>query len=129
MAGNFLALKDGRDYMLVKKGTGRNSDYSASMISMNQTPIFPLTDKEKLTKLLENLSTMEYSQLVEFRPAEELKAAVDEYFSTKKEDSTPANDLASDPLEQAMYAGSATVAPAPAATNAPDDIDDLLNSI
>lgn len=134
MAGNFLALKDGRDYMLVKKGTGRNSDYSASMIAMNQSPVFPLTDKEKLTKLLENLNSMEYSQLVEFRPASELKAAVDEYFNSSKEEtvSTPTpqavNDLASDPLEQAVYGG-ASVAPTPASPAVPDDIDDLLNSI
>lgn len=135
MAGNFLALKDGRDYMLVKKGTGRNSDYSASMIAMNQSPVFPLTDKEKLTKLLENLNNMEYSQLVEFRPASELKVAVDEYFNSSKEETTTSmptpqavNDLASDPLEQAVYGG-ASVAPTPAAPAVPDDIDDLLNSI
>ena len=50
-AGNFLSLKDGRDYLLTKKGTGRNTDYSASCLSMQQSPVF--SDVEKLKKLME----------------------------------------------------------------------------
>jgi len=82
--GNFLSLKDGRDYNLVKKGTGRNSDYSASCLSMKQTPVF--TDVEKLKKLMEYLPKMEYSQLVEFVSADEMKKALDEMFNENSEE-------------------------------------------
>ena len=119
-AGNFLSLKDeGRDYNLVKKGSGRNTDYSGSCLSMKQTPIF--TDVEKLKKLLEYLPKMEYSQLVEFVSADELKNAL--------------NDMLNGPAaveENNNISTTETVSvnpTTPAAAEKVEDIDALLNMI
>ena len=121
-AGNFLSLKDeGRDYNLVKKGSGRNTDYSGSCLSMKQTPIF--TDVEKLKKLLEYLPKMEYSQLVEFVSADELKNAL--------------NDMLNGPAAAAVEENNnisttetGSVNPTtPAAEEKVEDIDALLNMI
>lgn len=119
-AGNFLSLKDeGRDYNLVKKGSGRNTDYSGSCLSMKQTPIF--TDVEKLKKLLEYLPKMEYSQLVEFVSADELKNAL--------------NDMLNGPTaveENNNISTTETVSvnpTTPAAEEKVEDIDALLNMI
>ena len=119
-AGNFLSLKDeGRDYNLVKKGSGRNTDYSGSCLSMKQTPIF--TDVEKLKKLLEYLPKMEYSQLVEFVSADELKNAL--------------NDMLNGPAaveENNNISTTETVSvnpTTPAAEEKVEDIDALLNMI
>ena len=124
-AGNFLSLKDGRDYNLVKKGTGRNTDYSGSCLSMKQSAIF--TDTEKLKKLLEHLPQMEYSQLVEFSTAEDMKNAMNEALSeeTAAENPAPAPvsdiDVYSQPAE--------SVAPQTEETPKTENIDDLLKMI
>lgn len=83
-AGNWISLKEGRDYILSKKGTGRNTDYSGSMLSMKQSPIF--TDTEDLKKLLEYLPKMEYSQLVSFVTADEMSKALNEFFSEESKE-------------------------------------------
>lgn len=124
-AGNFLSLKDGRDYNLVKKGTGRNTDYSASCLSMKQSPVF--SDTEKLKKLLEYLPSMEYSQLVEFESPEVLSAALNEMMNGGASEPAPAlapaENPALDPFSQpATKDESPSEAPA-------DDIDSLLSMI
>lgn len=122
--GNFLSLKEGRDYNLVKKGSGRNTDYSGSCLSMQTSPIF--SDPEKLKKLLAELPKMEYSQLVEFVSADEMKQALADFSGESIVESpatsAPADDL--DPMTQA-----ASVNPAPAQSDADKSIDDLLNMI
>jgi hypothetical protein len=124
-AGNFLSLKEGRDYNLVKKGTGRNTDYSGSCLSMKQSAVF--TDVEKLKKLMECLPKMEYSQLVEFVSADEMRNALNEMFnsSNKEEVSAPevdSLDSYSQPAE--------SVAPVASTNSAPEnDIDALLDMI
>lgn len=129
-AGNFLSLKEGRDYNLVKKGTGRNTDYSGSCLSMKQSSVF--TDVEKLKKLMEYLPKMEYSQLVEFTTADEMKKALAEMFDGgSKEDvaPTPAVDSTVDALDPYSQPAE-SVAPSAAKEEAPaDDIDALLNMI
>lgn len=122
--GNFLSLKEGRDYNLVKKGTGRNTDYSGSCLSMQTSPIF--SDPEKLKKLLAELPKMEYSQLVEFASADEMKQALADFSGESVVENSaapaPADDL--DPMSQAV-----SVNPAPAQSDADKSIDDLLNMI
>lgn len=122
--GNFLSLKEGRDYNLVKKGTGRNTDYSGSCLSMQTSPIF--SDPEKLKKLLAELPKMEYSQLVEFASADEMKQALADFSGESVVETpaapAPADDL--DPMSQAV-----SVNPAPAQSDADKSIDDLLNMI
>lgn len=121
-AGNFLSLKEGRDYNLVKKGTGRNTDYSGSCLSMKQSAVF--TEPEKLKKLLEYLPKMEYSQLVEFVSADELKNALDESLNEKTSDTITEQEMSSKVTE--------SVAPTSAETPKEEqttDIDALLDMI
>lgn len=120
-AGNFLSLKDeGRDYNLVKKGSGRNTDYSGSCLSMKQTPIF--TDVEKLKKLLEYLPKMEYSQLVEFVSADELKNALNDMLNGPAVEEENNNNIST---TEAVSVNPTT----PAAEEKVEDIDALLNMI
>ncbi|MDR0676611.1 MAG: hypothetical protein LBF97_06195, partial [Elusimicrobiota bacterium] len=77
--GNFLSVAEGRDFNLVKSGKGRNAKYAGSYLAGNQTPVF--SDKEKLKKLLEELQKMDYKQLIEFTPLEDMKKALNEYFN------------------------------------------------
>jgi uncharacterized protein YlbG (UPF0298 family) len=124
-AGNFLSLKDGRDYNLVKKGTGRNTDYSGSCLSMKQSAIF--TDTEKLKKLLEHLPQMEYSQLVEFSTAEDMKSAMNEALSEEAAAENPAPAPVSDIDVYSQPA--ASVAPQTEEAPKTENIDDLLKMI
>jgi uncharacterized protein YlbG (UPF0298 family) len=124
-AGNFLSLKDGRDYNLVKKGTGRNTDYSGSCLSMKQSAIF--TDTEKLKKLLEHLPQMEYSQLVEFSTAEDMKNAMNEALSEEAAVENPAPAPVSDIDVYSQPAES--VAPQTEEAPKTENIDDLLKMI
>lgn len=124
-AGNFLSLKDGRDYNLVKKGTGRNTDYSGSCLSMKQSAIF--TDTEKLKKLLEHLPQMEYSQLVEFSTAEDMKSAMNEALSEEAAVENPAPAPVSDIDVYSQPAES--VAPQTEEAPKTENIDDLLKMI
>ena len=121
-AGNFLSLKDeGRDYNLVKKGSGRNTDYSGSCLSMKQTPIF--TDEKKKKKLLEYLPKMEYSQLVEFVSADELKNALNDMLNGPAAAAVEENNNIS--TTETVSVNPTT----PAAEEKVEDIDALLNMI
>lgn len=134
-AGNFLSLKDGRDYNLSKIGSGRNTDYSGSSLSMKQSMVF--SDTEKLKKLLSYLPDMEYSKLVEFVSEAELKQALNEFLNAGSEDTeeakvqtfltggTPSGVSTRDSLEDAMYAS----APAKEEPKEETNIDDLLSMI
>jgi uncharacterized protein YlbG (UPF0298 family) len=124
-AGNFLSLKDGRDYNLVKNGTGRNTDDSGSCLSMKQSAIF--TDTEKLKKLLEHLPQMEYSQLVEFSTAEDMKSAMNEALSEEAAAENPAPAPVSDIDVYSQPAES--VAPQTEEAPKTENIDDLLKMI
>lgn len=129
-AGNFLSLKDGRDFNLVKKGTGRNTDYSASCLSMKTSPVF--TDVEKLKKLMEHLPDMEYSKLVEFKSREEVERILNEFFM---QDSAPTvtvtKPVEPDPLDPLAAAPTTSFNPlASEKEEKPaDDIDALLSMI
>lgn len=124
--GDFWSLKNGRDYNLVKRGTGRNTDYSGSSISFKSSPIF--SSKEDLEILCKELPKMKYSKLVEFKSADELKKVLANYLS---EDSEEVEETSTtDPLEDAIY-GSPKAAnkEAPADNDLPDDISAIIDSI
>jgi hypothetical protein len=124
-AGNFLSLKEGRDFNLIKKGTGRNTDYSGSCLSMKQSAIF--SDPEKLKQLLVYLPEMDYSKLVEFVSPDEMKTALDEMFNSAKE-ATPIVDTTVDSLDPYSQPAE-SVAPASQEEQPVDNIDDLLSKI
>jgi hypothetical protein len=74
--GVIVDPKKGRDFVITKRGTGRNSRYDTSMPAANTSPIFK--DAESFKKVLENAMEMDYSRLIEFIEANamsrELKA-------------------------------------------------------
>ena len=126
--GNFLSLKDGRDFNLSKVGSGKNTDYSGSSLSMKTSPVF--TDPAKIQTLLENLKKMDYSQLVEFQTPEALKELLSEFFKEGSTEPAPkettiAPDEAS--FEDKIYG--VKQVETNKTEEIPDDIDDLLNSI
>ena len=126
--GNFLSLKTGRDLNLSKKGTGRNTDYSGTSLSMKQSPVF--TDAAKIKQLAEELPKMDYKQLVEFKTYDELENLL-------KEAQHDADDFNNDAVATEKTTVGAPVssqlkkaveAPAPAA-DVSDELDDLLSKI
>lgn len=124
--GNFFSMKDGRDFNLSKIGTGKNTDYSGSSISMKQTPVF--SDPEKIKLLLDNLTKMNYSQLVEFQSADTLKELLRDYFDEPAPaEKTVAPDV-DNSFEDSVF-GVKSEEKTETTKEIPDDIDDLLNSI
>lgn len=122
--GNFLSLKDGRDFLLVKKGTGRNTTYDGSQLSMKQTPIF--SEPEKLKGLLAELPKMKYSQLVSFSSPEEMKAALEERLNA----SSPVEDFISGGAPDPLNPMTQSVSVNPTVKNEEQtSIDDLLSMI
>ena len=96
---------------------------------MKQSAVF--TDPEKLKKLLGYLPSMEYSQLVEFVSADEMKKVLSEQLNGSNEASTSTVDSTLDNPALDPYSQPAeSVAPQTAKEEAPaDDIDELLNLI
>lgn len=127
--GNFLSLKDGRDFILSKIGTGKNTDYSGSSLSMNQTPIF--TDPVKIKALSEELGKMNYNQLVEFKSADELKELLADFFNEAKQsadETSKAVESAADSFEDQVFGVKETKSES-TGSDLPDDIDAILGSI
>lgn len=80
--GNFLSMIKGRDLNLIKKGSGRNTDYSGTGLSLKETPIFSGENvKEKVQTINEQLPKLNYNQLVKFVSKEEIEAALREAFN------------------------------------------------
>jgi hypothetical protein len=127
--GNFLSLKDGRDFLLSKTGTGKNTDYSGSSLSMKQTPVF--TDAAKVQTLSDSLKKMDYSQLVEFKSPEELKELLGDYFNetVKSEETVEAATDAVSSFEDQVFGVKEVKSEAPKTETLPDDIDDILSKI
>lgn len=130
--GNPFDLKNGRDFSLSKRGTGKNTDYSGSMFSGNQSAIFTSGDvRGKVADLFERLKTMSYSQLVSFESYDVLAAALKDYLNGG---SSEAESPADSGITDDMVYGGASKAPAAveekkAEESPEDDIDALLNSI
>lgn len=120
--GDVFSLKEGRDFNLSKKGTGRNTDYSGSTFSMKQSPVF--SDAESLKALLAELPNMDYAKLNEFTPVEQLNEELKEMFSEKKDDFDN-----SDTWEDKVYASKPVEPAAEPAKTETESIDDLLNQI
>lgn len=86
--GNIVDPREGRDFIIYKSGTGRDSNYDSSIPSLDKTPIF--SDKADLVKVLGKATEMKYGDLIEFRTAEELSDALKNYLRGSSEDSGPA---------------------------------------
>lgn len=77
--GNIVHPTEGRDFIIDVQGTGRRANYDNSMPAPDKGPIFPTS--EELKEVLVNTTKMDYHSLIEFRPAEELKEAMDAFLN------------------------------------------------
>lgn len=72
----------GRDYNIVKSGTGRKTKYESSIPSANITPIFgsvETPDVKKIITILEAANKMDYHTLFNFVSAQEKQEALNEH--------------------------------------------------
>lgn len=122
--GDVFSLKAGRDFNLSRKGTGRNTDYSASSFSMKQSPVF--SDTEKLKALVEELPKMNYSQLVTFESDESLRKILAEALNEEPVVAVPKAPVVNENISEDDIFG---VKNEPIESTGDSDIDDLLNSI
>lgn len=74
--GNIIDAKNGRDFNIVKKGTGQRSNYDQSLPAATTSPIF--REPEKIKAVLGNAMKMAYNSLIEFRTFEVLEKALKE---------------------------------------------------
>ena len=82
--GNILSPLSGRDFRLVKTGSGKKSKYDKSGPSANPTPIYE--DKEKIKELLlESAPKLNYSSAVEFLTGKEIANLVRRHCSDGSE--------------------------------------------
>ena len=129
--GDFLSLREGRDFNLSKKGQKRNTDYTGSAFSMKVSEIFPLTTdagKINLKKMMEELPKMNYDQLISFETADTLKNALAEALDEQLAEPVAAAPV-DDPLGADAIFGSAPVAETPKEDAANSELEALLNSI
>lgn len=119
--GNICDLKDGRDFNLVKTGTGRRSNYDTSTPSANVTPAFKTV--EELKEMVVNLKKMNFSQLVEFVSIEAIKNSLKEYLSGDGKKSQPKEESE----KPKPIAKSSSAVEEPETTTESSEMDDLLS--
>lgn len=97
--GNIIDPKNGRDFHLVKTGTGRNSNYDTSTPAAEKTPVF--NEKEKIVTAFEKASAMKYSSLIEFKPKTEMEEALNDYLGLSTEKEEPVVNKRAEPAKAA----------------------------
>ncbi len=117
--GNIIDIKDGRDFNLVKTGTGRRSNYDTSLPSANTSPIFK--DIQELKELLINLKKMNFNQLIEFSSADAMKGALKEYLGEGKKEE------ADEPRAAKPVVKSSPATDEPGTSEDQDELDKLLS--
>lgn len=126
-------LIKGRDFILSKKGTGRNTDYSGSTFSTKEKPAL---DDSQLKLLVAEIKKKDYSQLNEFKSLDELKEELKTFLDDKNDEAgwetssaaSPAPAPTSAVSDDAVF-GVKAETPAAAPTSEQNDIDALLASI
>lgn len=97
--GVIVDPKNGRDFDIVKDGTGRQTRYNQSMPAAEVSPIFE--DPQKLRLLFENAMKMDYNSLIEFVSYDFLEKELEESLgiSSKKRKVVP-EDAESEDIEE-----------------------------
>lgn len=126
--GNITDLKNGRDFLLDKKGTKRMSNYKTSSPSAKETPVF--TDATKIRALIENMRLMDYTPLIEFVTYDQLKTSLtafinDDNSSVNIESSSTDNELENTPTDAKPTAKVSQMNEA----KSDDDIDNMLKDL
>lgn len=87
--GNIVHPLEGRDFVIVKQGTGRRTNYDSSLPDADKSPIF--NNKEKIKEALSNAVNMKYNELIQFPSYEELDTAVKLYLDPENASSDESN--------------------------------------
>jgi len=96
--GNIIDLKNGRDFNLVKVGTGRRAKYDSSSPSANTSVVF--SSKEKIAEFLTKLEEMpKFNSFIDFVSADILKSVLKKYLSGDSEEDDMLKAAASKPIE------------------------------
>jgi hypothetical protein len=119
--GDITNLKEGRDFIISKKGVGRLAKYETSSPAASPTQVFQKVDD--LKSLVEKMKQMDYSSLIEFTESTSLKKTLQEFISGDSDDEVPAPRETSRKTESAPAKAAAKPAPKPA------DDDDAINDI
>lgn len=129
--GNFFSAKNGRDFNIVKTGKGRDAKYTGSFLSMNATPIF--SDTEKLRTAKNELEKMNYEQLVEFSPEEDMIRAMNELINGEESTSTSSYSspamVVGEPIRKEVASAVSANINDTAGSDVDDELDDLFNQI
>lgn len=121
--GPIIDLKEGRDFNLVKKGTGRRSNYDTSTPAANTSIVFKT--KEEVQELITNLEKMSFNQLIDFTSYDNLKKVAKAYVlgeDPSDDDVKPAAKAEPAKEEKPVYAEKVETK-----SNDDDDVDALLS--
>lgn len=119
---DITSMKDGRDFILSKKGIGRLAKYETSSPAASPTQVFAKVDD--LKALVEKMKVMEYNSLIEFVSADSLKKTLQEFISgdTEEDISIPRETS----HKESAPAAKPAAKPAPKVTDDNDAINDIL---
>ena len=97
--GNIVHPIEGRDFVIKKEGSGRQTKYENSAPAANVSQMFE--SKDDIKKTLQKATEMNFNTLIKFKSADELKQAVKDFLdptassnsSSQKEDIKPSKSL------------------------------------
>lgn len=72
--GTVVGVRDGRDFTLIKEGSGFLTSYDNSMLRPNTSPI--LGTDEEMIGVIEKIKNMPYSDIISFKEYDELKSVI-----------------------------------------------------
>lgn len=125
--GNIIDPKTGRDFLITKKGQGRQSKYEGSLPSANPSMIFE--DPQKIKTVFEKAEKMIYTDLFEMPSYEQKKDALNKFLGVgeKTQTNVPENPISTNKEEEKTE----DTAPVDTTSSEPSEesseIDDILN--
>lgn len=123
--GNIVDPIKGRDFIIDRLGTGRRTNYDASLPSPKETPIFE--SKEKLKKVLQNAEKLEYFENIELYSADEMKNVLNEYLNPTVEEKSSSKPNNTEARVSTAPASSDDFDDEPDESSEDDQIQDILN--
>jgi hypothetical protein len=129
--GIIVDPKKGRDYNIVKVGTGRRTNYDQSLPAANESPIF--SDVEMVKQCIAKALEMNYNSLVEFVSRESMDNALREYLDPDATEvkvettTTVVNNVPTSPAIQETAPAAPVQEPAVEESDpVEDELDDIL---
>jgi len=129
--GSIVHPVEGRDIIIIKKGSGLTTNYDESYISPNISPIF--NDKNKLIEVLKNAYEMSYTQTINFVSAEEMEQDIRIFLegesSSGKSEYNQTTTTIGDPNSSLESLGIKRSGDVPEELNLEDDLNNVLEGL